>query len=227
MPETSAASPSLTPARRNMLSKLAPLPIVATRSSRGRSGALASGTTAAVAAAAWPLSAPSASGAIMWLRNSSRTSASTDMAGAASTGENPGQPASAMADRPTSVATPRSQRGEPISRPRSVASSKPPHLSEAPSRHSRQRSDRLSERDRRCVVAEEWADVAEAGAVEAAAMRDRSRLAPPEASPRRINTLSCPPCGLNWAGPYCGPVHCAIPWLRCGRLLALRFTRLK
>ena len=126
-PATSSATRRLssrpTPARRNMRSKLSPLASVATISSVGRSGAPASGSTSAVAPICRPLSAPRASGRIIWLRYSSRTASSICAGAAASSGAKLGQKASAAAVRPTKVPSPRSQRLLPISLPRSGARS--------------------------------------------------------------------------------------------------------
>ena len=117
------ASPAPTPERRSMRSKLSPAARVATSSRRGRSGAAAKGRTSAVAPMRWPVSAPRASGAIVWLRNSSRSASFNRAGGAASNGAKSGQKAIAALDRPMNVPTPRSQRRLPIPRPRSGARS--------------------------------------------------------------------------------------------------------
>ena len=122
---TLAVSSRPTPARRSMRSRLSPRASVVTSSSVGRSGAAASGAASVVAPMRRPLSAPSASGRIIWLRYSSRTASSTWTDGAASSGAKLGQKASATAVSPTNVPTPRTQRRLPISLPRSGARSSP------------------------------------------------------------------------------------------------------
>ena len=119
-----AASPLPTPARWSIRPKLSPWPSVATNCRVGRSGALASGITAALAPIRRPLSPPSASGMIIWLRNSSRTAPSTRIDGAASTASKLGQNSSATADSPTIVAIPRNHRPLPISSARSGTQSR-------------------------------------------------------------------------------------------------------
>jgi hypothetical protein len=51
----------------------------------------------------WPVSAPRASGAIVWLRNSSRSASLNRAGGAASSGAKSGQKAMAALDRPMNV----------------------------------------------------------------------------------------------------------------------------
>ena len=129
------ASPAPTPARCSMRAKLSPCARVATISRRGRSGADWSGITASVAAMCRPLSPPSASGMIIWLRNSSRADWSIRIGAAASTGAKSGQKSSATAARPNIVPAPRNHRTLPISCARSGARSRLEKCSESLSRH--------------------------------------------------------------------------------------------
>ena len=137
---TSAAarstSPDDTPARRSIETKLSPGASVTTSWICGRSGALFKGMTCAVGPMRRPESAPSASGRIIWLRNSLRTSSSCGIAGRASKGVRSGQNASASAPRPTIVPSPRNQRRLPTSSARSGARSSPSSQREAASFHS-------------------------------------------------------------------------------------------
>ena len=120
---TAALSPALNPARASIPFKVSPWPSVATNCTRLRSGMAAARMTAAVGAIWRPLSAPSASGWIIWLRNSSRATESSGMAGGADSALASGHSASAARISPNIVARPRNQRRLPIASARSGAQS--------------------------------------------------------------------------------------------------------
>ena len=99
------------------------LPTWALSSICGRSGVWRNGCTASVAPIRRPLSAPSASGVIIWLRTSSYCASAIVRPGSPGMGLKPGDRYSAVAHSPKQVASPRNQVGLPIRWARSGTSS--------------------------------------------------------------------------------------------------------
>ena len=132
-----ATSPLLTPARDKARASVSLLPTWALSSICGRSGVWRSGCTASVAPIRRPLSAPSASGVIIWLRTSSYCASAIVRPGSPGMGLKPGDRYSAVAHSPKQVARPRNQVGLPIRWARSGTSSTSSAHSRSRIRHSR------------------------------------------------------------------------------------------